>query len=84
MIKLHIVGLIDVRDQTLELELLHNVIVIGDGDHDMMCTAVMSFQSKRCASVKTNDNGACAVHAVFGSPGVHQELFHPRARKLVG
>ena len=84
VIKPHIFGLTDVRDQTLELELLHNVIVIGDGDHDMKCRAVMSFQGKRCASLKTNDNGACAAHSVFASPGVHQELFHPEARKLVG
>ena len=84
VIKPHICGLTDVRDQTLALELLHNVIVIGDGDHDMKCPAVMSFQGKSCASLKTNDNGACAVNAVFGSPGVHQELFHPQARKLVG
>ena len=71
VIKPHIFGLTDVRDQSLGLELLHDVIVIGDGDHDMKCTAVMSFHSKRCASVKTHDNGACAVHAVCGSPGVH-------------
>ena len=78
----HIIGLTDVRDDTLRIERKNNVIVIDDGDGK--CQAAMCLEGKRCAVVKTNDNGACAVHAVFGSPGIGRELYHPHARELIG
>ena len=75
----------DLRDGSLKIALQDKVIVIdSDLTSGVTCQTVLSLTGKRCASVKTNDNGACAIHAVFGSPSASHELFHPQARKLIG
>ena len=70
----------DIRDKSIVIQ--PGLLAMAMEAENELPDDVLASMSKLMRAVRTKDDGACAIHSIFGTLGSNQDLFAPRARML--